>query len=379
MLRGHLVTDRTILIVGGGFAGMALAIRLRAMGWSVDLIEIDPDWRVYGAGISITGPTYRACRRLGIADEVISQGYGSHGGVRICAPNGHIVAEIPAQPIEPGLPTAGGIMRPVLHDIMSSRTRDCGASVRLGVTLKGLVEVGNAVQANTSDGQTRDYALVVGADGVFSEMRRLIFPLAAEPRYTGQYCWRLVAPRPPEIDGVYFYVAGPVTAGLMPTSDTQMYMFLLQAEASKVRIDESTQWRRLKELMAPFSGPLGSLREGLSASSEIICRPLEAILLPRPWHRGRVLLIGDAAHATTPHLASGAGIAIEDALVLSEELARGADVPEVLRRFEERRWERCRLVVENSVRIGQMEQTHADPAVLKALMTESEAALRQDI
>jgi 2-polyprenyl-6-methoxyphenol hydroxylase-like FAD-dependent oxidoreductase len=188
-----------------------------------------------------------------------------------------------------------------------------------------------------------------------------------------------VAQRPPQIDGVHFYMAGSVTAGLTPTSDTQMYMFLLEPEAAKVWIDEATQWQRLKELMAPFSGLLGELREGLSASSIIVCRPLEAILLPRPWHRGRIQLIGDAVHATTPHLASGAGIAIEDSLVLSEELAKTTDIPDALQSFEARRWERCRLVVENSVRIGEMEQTHADPGALKRLMAESEAALRQDI
>jgi 2-polyprenyl-6-methoxyphenol hydroxylase-like FAD-dependent oxidoreductase len=373
------VTGRKILIVGGGFAGMSLAIRMRAAGWSVDLVEIDPEWRVYGAGISITGPTYRAARRLGIVEDLISRGYGSDGGVRICAPNGRVVAEIPAYPIEPGLPTAGGIMRPVLHDIMSTATRACGTRVRLGVTLRSYTEFDDEVRVETSDGQTSVYSLVVAADGAFSKMRNLVFPGAPQPQYTGQYCWRLVAERPPEIDGIHFYMAGSVTAGLMPTSQTQMYMFLLQPESSKVRLDEATQWHRLKEIMAPFSGLLGTLRDGLSASSSIICRPLEAILLPRPWHRGRVLLIGDAVHATTPHLASGAGISIEDALVLSEELAGGSDIPQALRRFEDRRWERCRLVVENSVRIGQMEQTHADPAALKRLMTESEVALREDI
>jgi 2-polyprenyl-6-methoxyphenol hydroxylase-like FAD-dependent oxidoreductase len=135
----------------------------------------------------------------------------------------------------------------------------------------------------------------------------------------------------------------------------------------------------LRELMAPFSGLIGALRDGLSVKSSIIVRPLEAILLLRPWHRGRVLLIGDAVHATTPHLASGAGIAIEDALVLSEELGAPVSIEQALARFEERRWERCRLVVENSVQIGQMEQTHADPGALKRLMAESEAALRLDI
>src|ERR1700722_9058157 len=115
-----------------------------------------------------------------------------------------------------------------------------------------------------------DRKMLVAADGAFSTMRHMVCPAAPQPQYTGQYCWRLVAERPPEIDGIHFYMAGPVTAGLMPTSETQMYMFLLQVEPAKVWIDEATQWRRLKEIMAPFSGLLGTLRDGLSASSAII-------------------------------------------------------------------------------------------------------------
>lgn len=373
------MNERRLLIVGGGIAGMSLAIRMRELNWSVDLVEIDPQWRVYGSGISITGPTYRASRRLGIADELVARGFSSQRGVRICAPTGQVVAEIPGNPIEAGLPTGGGIMRPVLHEILSSRTRSAGVKVRLGVTLTGYNAAASGVTALTSDGQSEHYSLVVGADGVFSKVRNMVFPQAPPPRYTGQYCWRLMAARAPEIDGVHFYMAGAVTAGLMPTSASQMYMFLLHHVPEKLRIKEASQMQRLRELMMPFSGVLGGLRDGLSAKSSIVVRPLEAILLQRPWHQGRVLLIGDAVHATTPHLASGAGIAIEDALVLSEELAAGEDIDQALARFEERRWERCRLVVENSVQIGAMEQTHADPGALKRLMAESEAALRLDI
>jgi 2-polyprenyl-6-methoxyphenol hydroxylase-like FAD-dependent oxidoreductase len=143
---------------------MSLAIRLRAAGWQVDLIESDPQWRVYGAGISITGPTFRACKALGIVEELIDRGYGSHKGVKICAPNGTVVAELPAQPIEPGLPTAGGIMRPVLHDILARRTQACGASIRLGVQADGIDEVPAGAMVRASDGRTGQYNLVVAAD-----------------------------------------------------------------------------------------------------------------------------------------------------------------------------------------------------------------------
>jgi 2-polyprenyl-6-methoxyphenol hydroxylase-like FAD-dependent oxidoreductase len=373
------MNDRSVLIVGGGIAGMSLAIRLGQANWNVDLVEIDPDWRVYGAGISITAPTYRALRRLGVVDEIDASGFGSHRGIRICTPAGQLIVEQHIEPIEPGLPTHGGIMRPVLHAILARRTRESGARVRLGVTMTDHAQQASNVCATTSDGEVRDYDLVVGADGAFSAMRQQLFPGAAAPAYTGQYCWRVVAERPREIEQCHFYVAGPVTAGVMPTSTTAMYMFLLHAEREKVRIDEVNRWQRLRGLMAPFSGTLGRVRDELGPASNIIVRPLEAILLPRPWHRGHAILIGDTVHATTPHLASGAGIAIEDALVLSEELASCADVSEALERFEERRWERCRMVVENSVRIGALEQTHADPATLKALMAESELGLRGPI
>lgn len=373
------MAERKVLVVGGGIAGMAFSIRMRELGWSVDLVEIDPQWRVYGAGISITAPTYRAFKRLGVVDQLHARGYGSDKGVRICAPNGHLLVEQQIEPIEPGLPTHGGILRPELHAILSQATRTSGTRVRLGVSLKSAVTLADGVRAETTDGERREYALVVAADGAFSAVRNLLFPNAPQPKYTGQYCWRLLADRPPGIEQCYFYMAGTVTAGVVPISERQMYMFLLQPEPIKVRIDEASQWQRLKGIMAPFSGLIGELRAALTPNSPIVARPLEAILLPRPWNKGRVMLIGDAVHATTPHLASGAGIAVEDALVLGEELARDGTIDSALTRFEARRWERCRMVVENSVRIGDMEQTHADPATLKALMAESELALRQAI
>jgi 2-polyprenyl-6-methoxyphenol hydroxylase-like FAD-dependent oxidoreductase len=373
------MSDRKLLIVGGGIAGMSLAIRMRAQAWNVDIAEIDPHWRVYGAGISIMQPTFRAAKRLGIFDELCAHGYASHQGVRICAPDGQLISEMPVVPIEPGLPTAGGIMRPVLHDILSSHTRAAGAKARLGTTISRFNESNSRVRVELTDGTRGDYDLVVGADGASSKMRRMFFPDAPEPQYTGQYCWRLVAQRPADIQGVHFYVAGHVTAGLMPISQEQMYMFLLQSSREKFRIDDATQWQLLRELMSPFAGVLGKIRDGLSSNASVIGRPLAALLLPRPWSRGRVLLIGDALHATTPHLASGAGISIEDALVLSEELSGQGEVLSALQRFEERRWERCRLVVENSVRIGQMQQDQADPAERHRLMAVSEAALRQEI
>jgi 2-polyprenyl-6-methoxyphenol hydroxylase-like FAD-dependent oxidoreductase len=129
--------------------------------------------------------------------------------------------------------------------------------------------------------------------------------------------------------------------------------------------------------MAPFGGAVPGVRESIVDPAQINYRPLEWLLLPKPWYNGRVVLIGDAAHATTPHMASGAGIAAEDGLVLAEELQRHESVTDALHAFMERRFERARLVVENSVMIGDMEMagdmSDKAPKMLAATMGQLQA------
>ena len=100
----------------------------------------------------------------------------------------------------------------------------------------------------------------------------------------------------------------------------------------------------------------------------IIYRPITSLLLPAPWYNGRVLLIGDSAHTATPHMAAGAGLAIEDSVVLAELLGSGLPVLETLEKFMVRRWERCRMTIENSEQLGKWEKTpglpEADPVGL---------------
>jgi 2-polyprenyl-6-methoxyphenol hydroxylase-like FAD-dependent oxidoreductase len=125
---------------------------------------------------------------------------------------------------------------------------------------------------------------------------------------------------------------------------------------------------------------MAELRDGISAKSSIVARPFESAIQPRPWNVGRVVLIGDAAHATTPHLASGAGMAVEDAIVLADEITRhGDDVPVALAAFTERRFERCRLIVESSVSIGERQLAHARADEIGMLMGKAMHALAQPI
>ena len=348
-----------VLIVGGGIGGMATAIVLMKHGVDVEIIDSDPEWKVYGAGITVTGPTLRAFRDLGLLDAIAEQGFLSTGA-HMHLFNGTLLTTQATPPIEPGLPAAGGIMRPMLHQIMSGAVLAGGARVRLGITAEALAQDGAGVDVTFSDASVGRYDLVVAADGIYSQTRAMLFPEAVAPAYTGQMSWRVVAPRPAAMDYTEFYFGHTNIGGINPCSHDKVYAFVLDPEPVPRRVAEAERAGVLKELLRDFGGYMGEIRDSLSPESSIVQRPFEYALQPAPWHVGRIVLIGDAAHATTAHLASGAGIAVEDALVLTEELAAAdGDIDAGLRAFTARRFERCRYVVETSLAICRRQLANA--------------------
>jgi len=371
---------RRILIIGGGFSGMSAAIELRKQGAEVDLVEIDAGWRSYGAGISLGGATLRAFRTLGVLDAFLQQGSATDG-VHLCVPHGPKVAELPTPRLAgPDVPGGGAIMRPVLARILADATRASGANVHLGCTFTAIEQDADGVDVSFTDGQRRRYDLVIGADGLYSKVRETVFPSAPTPRYSGQAVWRAVLPRPPEIQTATMWMGPRVKPGVNPVSKTEMYLFVTEPRPSNEHVDPATFATRLRALLEDFPAPvLKAIREQIGPDSQIVFRPLEGLLMPRPWSKGRVVLIGDTVHATTPHLASGACIGIEDALVLAEELGRTGDVGRALNAFENRRWERCRMVVENSARLGEIEVAGGDKEEHARIMRESLMALAQPI
>jgi 2-polyprenyl-6-methoxyphenol hydroxylase-like FAD-dependent oxidoreductase len=367
-----------VLVVGGGMGGMAAAISMRRTGIDVDLAEIDPSWKIYGAGITITGPTLRALKTLGVLEQVKAQG-ATWNGLYVFTRSGQKIQELEIPPISADLPATGGIMRPALHKILSDKTLAAGVKVRLGTTVESVTQRPDGVDVKLTDGHRAHYDLMVSSDGISSAMRERIFPEAPKPKFTGQMIYRLVAERPPGFDRTYFYMGDEGKVGFNPVSSTHMYMFLLDHQPDSQWVELKDQPQHLYDLMEGWGGIVPQVRETVLTTNAhtINYRPLEAILMPKPWYRGRVVLIGDAAHATTPHLASGAGMAIEDGIVLAEELALSDSIDAGLAQFMERRYARGKLVVENSLRLGEIEMNHGSPQEHTQIMVDSMAELRQ--
>lgn len=373
-------SNGNILIVGGSVAGMSCAIQMRKAGFAVDLVEIDPDWKSYGAGITITGPTLRALESVGVLDQVRSQG-ATWNTLKVHDKAGNLREQIAFPPLSASLPATGGIMRPLLHKILSTRTLEAGVQVKLGITVKTATDSASGMRVEFSDGSAKTYDLLVGADGIYSSTRKHLYPKAPQPIFTGQVIFRLLAERPKGFDCTHFYMSEDVKLGFNPVSATHMYMFLLFKPAGDTRIDPADQPDKCYDMMEGFGGIVPEVRatvRGVNAHT-INYRPLEVILLDAPWHRGHAVLIGDTVHATTPHLASGAGMAIEDGIVLAEEMGKGQGPDAACKNFMARRFERCRLVVENSVKLGQIEMNRGSMVEHTRLMSEAMAALRQPI
>lgn len=370
---------QSALVVGGGVAGMSAALMLARAGVKVRLIDSAREWSMAGAGLTITRSTLRALQKVGLLEAVMARGH-THDGIQVCDVGGKPLRFVESPPLpDAEVPGAGGILRATLHQIMSEQLRASAIPVTLGVTVAALQCTPEACKVSVSDGTQIDVDLVVGADGLFSAMRAEMFPEAPPPTFTGQACWRWVLPRLADITNRHFFLGGPVKVGLTPVSQSEMYLFLLEQVPDNPWRAPETWHETLGHLLRGYGGLLDTLRQTLNPRSQIVYRPLESHLLRHAWWKDRVILIGDAAHATTPQLASGAGMGLEDGIVLAEEIKRADTLPAAFDRFMERRFERCRLVVENSLEIGRLEMSGATPAAQTAVVDRSLAALAQPI
>lgn len=349
---------KKVLIVGGGIGGLCAAIALRRKDIEVDLVELKTQWTVYGVGIIQQSNVVREMAKLGVLDGYLDAAYAFED-VTIYTTAGEQLARIPGRRLAgPEYPANVGISRLALHQVLIETTVALGASIRLGLSVQTLEQVGEGVDVQFTDGSRGRYDLVVGADGLYSKMRGLLFGEKYPPRFTGQSVWRYNFPRIAGIDHLASFQGPAGNAGLVPLGRDQMYMFVTSHEPSNPRMDAATLATEMRQRLNGFTGLIGELREQISDSDLVVYKPLEVVFVSEPWYRGRVVLIGDAVHATTPHLGQGAGMAIEDAVVLGEELVGGGSVEQQLERFMARRYERCKFISESSVLAGDKEIAH---------------------
>jgi 2-polyprenyl-6-methoxyphenol hydroxylase-like FAD-dependent oxidoreductase len=371
---------RKVLIIGGGIGGLSAAIALAKAGIDTDVAEIERDWKIYQVGIVVQANFIRAMAALGIAEQAVAAGF-AYDGLIFEDLHGRVIQRLNgARLAGPNYPSHLGMTRPALHQVLFTAASEAGARLRLGTTFRQLTALADRVQVDFNDASTEQYDLVVGADGVYSQVRAHLFGTQYRPRFTGQGTWRYNVARPSQVNYSFMCMGEGLPlgkCGFIPLSEQSGYVWLVQSEPGNPRHPPEQLANIFRERLKACTGIMAQMREQIRNASQVVYRPLEALLLPRPWYRGRVLLIGDAAHATTPHLGQGSAQAVEDAVVLGELLARNAPVEGLLEEFMQRRYERCRFIVESSLQLGEWEQSPvptADPVGLTAKMLATVAA-----
>lgn len=364
---------RSVLVAGGGAAGAATAIFLARGGVSVELIEVSPEPAALGSGITLQGNALRVFQQLGVLDQISAAGY-PYDGIGLRAPNadGTLLAEIPdAKTGGPDLPAVIGMLRPDMARILIDRATESGVKTRFGTTCTGLTQDGGGVDVTFAGGATGRYDLVVGADGIRSWTRRML-GIQLETRSTGMGIWRFYGPRPASITRTDLYYGGPAyIAGYCPTGENSMYAYLVEAAQDRSAMSPAEQLEAVRELAAHYHGPWDEIRAGLADATKVNYTWFETHVLDAPWNRGRVVLIGDAAHVCPPTLAQGAALALEDAAVLAELLlAHDAVSPALWQQFMDRRFQRAKWVVDASNQLAQWLLDHVQgdvPALMRQL------------
>lgn len=367
------------LIIGAGIGGLTTAIALRRQGIPVDIIERDPDWTVYGVGIIQQMNVIRAMGQLDLLDAYLSKAAGFDQTTIFVGPNGVQDAQFSTPRLAgPDYPSNAGIRRVDLQSVLAERLDALGANVRLGLTVTEMNDDGDGVDVSFSDGSMGRYDLVIGADGVFSQTRQMILPEAPKPVYTGQWVWRYNLPMPADMDGIQIF-AGPCNGGLVPMADGLMYMFLLSTQEDGFFLPTEGAAEAMRNCVKMAPPQLARLLPQITDDEGVVARPLETIFVQGDWHKGRVVLIGDAIHASTPHLAQGAGMAIEDGIVLAEELSHASTPEDAFTNYRNRRFARVKHVAENSIRIGDMQMGKIEPFDVGALTGQTIGIMSQPI
>ncbi|RKG90889.1 FAD-dependent oxidoreductase [Corallococcus sp. CA049B] len=348
-------SPRHVLIAGAGIGGLTLACALQRAGLRATVFERAEALRPVGAGIIVQMNAAVALRRIGLCDAVVAEGERAEQTLILDSTGARITAvDVRSLQEELDIPMVA-MHRARLQAVLRAHAGPEEA-VRLGVSVTGFEDDGARVTVTLSHGETVTGDVLVGADGLRSAVRTGL--LGAQPtRYSGYTSWRGVCP------GADLVEAGKVTEtwgpgarfGIVPIGHGEVYWFAtLNAPAGA----EDAPGQTLAILQERFAGWHAPIAKLLAATPS--ARVLRTDIHDRPpvshWSRGRVTLLGDAAHPMTPNLGQGGCQAIEDGVVLGECLAAPGSVEDALRAYESRRVKRANALVVRSHQVGRVAQ-----------------------
>lgn len=340
-----------VTIIGAGIGGLTLAIALEKKGIEVEIFEAASAFGKVGAGIVLAINAMQIYERLGLSKALKARG-NSLKTMAITDANLKMLAgnELAYFEAKYNLNNIA-IHRATLHEVLLAELPS--TPLYLNKKLKKLEEDRDGVQLHFLDGSTHQADLVIGADGIHSGVRQSIFPQAKE-RFSKQLCWRGVLPFELE-EGMQHTMREAWGAGcrfgIVPIENKQVYWFACANYTATAQT--AFKETNLSELFADFNPIVAQIIKA-TPMDKIIEAELSDLEILKTWHKGKVCLTGDAAHATTPNMGQGANQAIESAWVLADCLAKEANYETAFQNYQTIREAKARQIVKMSWQIGKM-------------------------
>lgn len=358
-----MVKIDTILVVGGGVAGLTTATALHQHGFTVELVERRQSWHALGAGFLVHANGMRVLRSLGLETDVEKAGAVVRRW-QFCDERGDVLSETDLEALWGEAGPCIGIERVKLQGALLLGVAE--VRCKLGTSVTSLTQDDGRVSVGFSDGSSGDYDFVVGADGIKSTVRALTQTTTA-PSDLGAMNWRSIAPiRPAGLTALQLCLGHGSVFGLVPMGAGVTYGF---AYVVQPRFHDPLEGRlqRLRSRFATFGGRVQEYLASLERDEQVICSAMEWMESEK-WHSGRMVLVGDAAHASSPMMGQGGCMAMEDACALADELHAAATIESALASYVCRRKPRVKWVQQQSMALA---ETLTGPSVVR------NAALRE--
>jgi 2-polyprenyl-6-methoxyphenol hydroxylase-like FAD-dependent oxidoreductase len=349
--------SKRFAIVGGGIGGLSLAIAMQRKGFHVTVYERATSLKPLGAGLVLAANAVNAFQEIGIREDILKAG-SILKKLSIKDQHGKTLMSTDAEKISAKYNVVNNftIHRADLHQTLLSYLQE--STVKLGKSSVDFVQSSTGVKILFQDGSTEEVDYAIACDGVHSTFRQKLVA-GSRPRYAGYTCWRAVVDNLPSslqnLNETSETWGSAGRFGIVPLNNGRLYWF---ACVNAIQDDEKKRSFKVGDLLKHFGDfhhPIPEIHrhtkdESLIWNDIIDIKPLKQFAF------GNILLLGDAAHATTPNMGQGACMAIEDAAILANTLEHTPSVEEAFINFEKKRLARTTTIINDSWRIGRVAQ-----------------------
>lgn len=327
---------KQVLIAGAGIGGCAAAISFAQNGWKVTVVEKLKTIFTEGAGILLYSNALKTLDQLNVLDQVLKTGASMKGDTVFLNSDSTEIGIVNYKTVDTKYPAYTGINRQLFLEILFNKAIDLNVEFKFNTSILSCSQTNDLVTVVCDTTTLTDYDLLVVANGTNSNIRKMLWP-NSESTYTGFGLWHSMHNLHPSVNEKVTVVMPDKKFGIIPISDTQMYIWGSVAEPNKRWISREDQPAVMASEFASLTGYLKDVIDELDKNSYVHYTSVEEVTIDEAWHKGRIVLLGDAAHASLPFMAQGGAMAIQDALVLGNLCSNTDNIELALVEYKARR------------------------------------------